>query len=198
MWWNGMLIERKPYVVIAAMLKIYEPHHEKTCFVICEQHPRSLFSTFVVHCLDSIIPLVSISEISSLYLASVAAQTCLSLTWLETLKTGFSRGVAHIEKSIYTIIMQVKPWPDHSYCLDVHFRANKIVAVRDGAYSLFNTSKVTEGFNPIPMLKVGIQSLSKWATSLQNQQNDLCVKRRLRSAWASTQSDQSLCCTLSG
>ena len=28
-------------------------------------HPRSLISTFVVHCLDSIIPLVSISEISS-------------------------------------------------------------------------------------------------------------------------------------
>ena len=31
-------------------------------------------SAFVVHCLDSIIPLVSISKISSLYLASVAAQ----------------------------------------------------------------------------------------------------------------------------
>ena len=37
-------------------------------------HPRSLISTFVVRCLDSIIPLVSISEISSLCLASVAAQ----------------------------------------------------------------------------------------------------------------------------
>ena len=40
---------------------------------------RSLISTFVVHCLDSIILLVSISEISSLYLASVAAQVGLSL-----------------------------------------------------------------------------------------------------------------------
>ena len=29
-------------------------------------HPRSLISTFVVRCLDSIIPLVSISKISSL------------------------------------------------------------------------------------------------------------------------------------
>ena len=28
----------------------------------------------------------------------------------------------------------------------------------------------------------------------QNQQNDLCIQRRLRSAWASTQSDQSFCC----
>ena len=32
-------------------------------------HPRSLISAFFVRCLDSIIPLVSISEISSFYLA---------------------------------------------------------------------------------------------------------------------------------
>ena len=51
---------------------------------------RSLISTFVVRCLDSIIPLVSMSEISSLYLASVVAQDGLSLTWSRTPKTGFS------------------------------------------------------------------------------------------------------------
>ena len=43
-------------------------------------HPHSLISTFVVCCLDSIISLVSISEISSFYLASVAAQANLSLS----------------------------------------------------------------------------------------------------------------------
>ena len=52
-------------------------------------HPRSLISTFVVCCLDSIIPLVYISEISSLYLASVAAQGGLSLPRSQTPKTGF-------------------------------------------------------------------------------------------------------------
>ena len=52
-------------------------------------HRHSLISAFVVRCLDSIIPLVSISEISSLYLASVAAQAGLSLTWSQTQKTGF-------------------------------------------------------------------------------------------------------------
>ena len=31
----------------------------------------------------------------------------------------------------------------------------------------------------------------KWAAAWQNQQNDLCTQRRLRSAWASAQSDQS-------
>ena len=52
-------------------------------------HPHSLISAFVVCCLGSIIPLVSISDISSLYLASVAAQVGLCHTWSETLKTHF-------------------------------------------------------------------------------------------------------------
>ena len=52
-------------------------------------HPRSLISAFVVRCLDGIIRLVSISEISSLYLASVPAQAGLSLPWSQTPKTGF-------------------------------------------------------------------------------------------------------------
>ena len=51
--------------------------------------PRSLISAFVVRCLDSIIPLVSKSKISILYLASVAAQASLSLHWSQTPKTGF-------------------------------------------------------------------------------------------------------------
>ena len=34
----------------------------------------------------------------------------------------------------------------------------------------------------------------KWATAWQNQQNELCAQRRLTSAWASAQSDQSLRC----
>ena len=52
-------------------------------------HPRSLISTFVVRCLDSIIPLVSISEISSLCLASVTEQAGLSQPWSQTTTTGF-------------------------------------------------------------------------------------------------------------
>ena len=52
-------------------------------------HPRSLINTFIVRCLDSIIPLVSIHKISSLYLASVPAQAGLSLSWSQTPKTGF-------------------------------------------------------------------------------------------------------------
>ena len=68
----------------------------KPVFALCEQQrcwsactSASLISTFVVRCLDSIIPLVSISEISRLYLASVAVQAALSLTWSKTAKKGF-------------------------------------------------------------------------------------------------------------
>ena len=52
-------------------------------------HSRSLISTLVVRCLDSIIPLIFISEILSLYLTSVAAQAGLNLPWSQTPKTGF-------------------------------------------------------------------------------------------------------------
>ena len=52
-------------------------------------HPRSLISAFVVRCLDSIIPLLAIAEVSRLWLVSVAEQAALSLTREETPKTGF-------------------------------------------------------------------------------------------------------------
>ena len=37
-----------------------------------------------------------------------------------------------------------------------------------------------------------------WSASWQNQQNGMCGQRRLRSAWACAQSNQCLCCALSG
>ena len=52
-------------------------------------HPCSLISAFVVRCLDSIIHLLSIYEISSIYLASVAAHAGFSLPRSQTPKTGF-------------------------------------------------------------------------------------------------------------
>ena len=52
-------------------------------------HPRSLISVFVVHCLDSILSLVSLCAISRLYLVSEAELAGLCLTWSQTLKTGF-------------------------------------------------------------------------------------------------------------
>ena len=56
----------------------------KTCF----RHMRNNKGAFV-HYLDNIIPILAKSKISRLYLVSVAEQAGLSLTLLETPKTGF-------------------------------------------------------------------------------------------------------------
>ena len=81
----------------------FEPGHEKTCLMSYANNkgadqpalPRSMTSAFVIRCLDSIISLNSIAEISRLYLASVAEQVSLSLTWSETPEDMFSHVVAH-------------------------------------------------------------------------------------------------------
>ena len=60
-------------------------------------HPRSLISAFVVRCLNSIISLDFIAEMSRLQLASVAAQAGLCLAWSETPEDTFCRVVAHLK-----------------------------------------------------------------------------------------------------
>ncbi|XP_043927769.1 mediator of RNA polymerase II transcription subunit 14 [Protopterus annectens] len=39
------------------------------------------------------------------------------------------------------------------YCIDIYCRSRGVVAIRDGAYSLFDNSKIIEGFYPAPGLK---------------------------------------------
>ena len=81
-----------------------EPGHEKMCLMSYANnkgadqpaHLRSLISAFVVRCLDSIISLDSIAEISRLWLASVAAQAGLCLAWSETPEDTFCCVVAQI------------------------------------------------------------------------------------------------------
>ena len=78
------------------------PGHAKMCLMPYANnkgadqpaHPRNLISTFVVRFLDNMISLVSIAEISSLYLVSLAEQTGLSLTWSKISEDTFSRDVA--------------------------------------------------------------------------------------------------------
>ena len=59
-------------------------------------HSCSLISAVLFRCLDSIISLDSIAEISRLKLASVAAQTGLCLAWSKTSEDTFCRVVAHM------------------------------------------------------------------------------------------------------
>ncbi|CAH1798713.1 unnamed protein product [Owenia fusiformis] len=39
------------------------------------------------------------------------------------------------------------------FCIDINCRGSRLVAIRDGAYSLFDSAKVVDGFNPTPGLK---------------------------------------------
>ena len=64
-------------------LTVWDMACMKPVYAICEQQ------RFAVCCLDSIIPLLAIAEISRPYLVPSAEQTGLSLTWLKTPKTGF-------------------------------------------------------------------------------------------------------------
>ena len=79
--------------------------------------PRNLISTFVVCCIDSIIPLVSISEISSLHRVSVAAQAGLCLYRSQTPKTGFL-----VTRLNYVLIRWLK------YCFKCKYQTKKNLA----------------------------------------------------------------------
>ena len=81
-------------------------------------HPRSLISTFVIRCLDSLIPLVSISKISSPNVASVAAEAGLSLNLSETPKTGFL--VTWLKCTV------LKPTSFHEWFEPWHDKTNKV------------------------------------------------------------------------
>ena len=107
-------------------------------------HLRSLISTFVVRCLDSMICILAISKVSRFYLTSAAELSGLNLTRSQIPEDTFSRDASHLYVcSLYTWYRNIK------------------------------------------------QNLSRDMTKPTEW---LCDQRRLRSALASAQSDQSLRC----
>ena len=76
---------------------LFGPHHEKTCLrwfannkgANQPAHMRRLISAVVIRLLESIISLLSSSEISIFQLVCVDEETGLKLALLETPKTGF-------------------------------------------------------------------------------------------------------------
>ena len=67
----------------------------KPFYTLCEQQRRSLISTFIVRCLDSIIPLLAKAEISRLAIVCLAEQAGLSRTWSNP-EDRFSHGMAQL------------------------------------------------------------------------------------------------------
>ena len=119
----GLLLLEKGCIIV------YEPGHEKMCLMSYANnkgadqpaHPRSLISAFVVRCLDSIMSLVSVTKMSSLILASVAAQASLSLTWSETPEYTFSHDEAHINICLLNIIVAYTCLVLFLFCNRNHF-----------------------------------------------------------------------------
>ena len=142
-------------------------------------HLHSLISAFVVHSLDSIIPLVSIPKISSLYLASVAAQAGLSLPWSQTPKTDFlvTRLICFYGE-LTKIIHELSSNTLHICCTAYNSWRKQSTRVYGIQRWQWNFSRLL----PSPMKKE-IRTKLNWVAAQQNQQTD---QPRLRSAWEST------------
>ena len=108
--------KKRKKVFVKFFTYVYEPGHEKMCLMSYAHNkdPRSLISAFVVRCLDSIISLDSIAEISRLWLTSLTAQAGLCLAWSETPEDTFCCVVAHIFwKSVLQVISDQRPRIKH-------------------------------------------------------------------------------------
>ena len=153
-------------------------------------HPRSLISTFVVCCLDSIIPLVSISEISNLYIASVAVQACLSRTWSQTPKTGFlmtrlkwcltKTGRMHVLFGTRRLADWCLSWTAGQWHEPPSDKTNKIICA---------PSKGSDQPEHLPSLisVFAVRMKKAWVFSYP-----LCAQQRLWSDWADPPADLSL------
>ena len=76
------------------------------------------------------------------------------------------------------------------------FRMTKKTLLREFPFPTWMTKTFLKEF-PFPtywMCKYLFKVVDRMSTSWQNQQNSMCAQRRLRSAWAFAQSDQSLRC----
>ena len=104
------------------------------------------------------------------------------LLWLgpaERLRSGFE--FLRSTVSLLTGGMKIMFSQKNRSVISISLRSNVLTKV---LRSSFGTSKLSFA-----------AWVMKWAAPWQQQQNGVCAQRRLRSAWASAQSDQSLCCS---
>ena len=92
-------------------------------------------------------------------------------------------------------VMRWLIWLPQTY-LYLHFRYElRVRYLPKSFHELYSKDKVTFYYLYDQVCAFWIFSIVYiWAAAWQNQQNDLCAQWRLRSAWATAQSDQSLRC----
>ncbi|MFT7799734.1 mediator of RNA polymerase II transcription subunit 14-like [Arapaima gigas] len=100
---------------------------------------------------------------SVVQLLQVLADTQAPLNAINKLPTVPMLGLTQRTNTAYQCFSILPQSPTHirlafrnMYCIDIYCRSRGVVAVRDGAYSLFDNTKIVEGFYPAPGLKVGL------------------------------------------
>ena len=84
-------------------------------------HPHSLISTFVVRCLDSMICILAISKVSRFYLATIAEQAGLNLTWSKISEDTFHMKWLILSLLLYDLIMVSLQCIGHyKMCISTH------------------------------------------------------------------------------
>jgi mediator of RNA polymerase II transcription subunit 14 len=94
-------------------------------------------------------------------LASILSETVTPARSLCRLPPTPHRGVTLLQRNAINQTFAILPQtPSHvkivfygKYCVDVHFRAEGLVSIRDGCYSMFDQVKVLEELQPIPGFK---------------------------------------------
>ncbi|KAL0985431.1 hypothetical protein UPYG_G00156800 [Umbra pygmaea] len=93
-------------------------------------------------------------------LLQVLSDTQAPLTAINKLPTVPMLGLTQRTNTAYQCFSILPQSPTHirlafrnMYCIDIYCRSRGVVAIRDGAYSLFDNSKIVEGFYPAPGLK---------------------------------------------
>uniref|UniRef100_A0A8C7S9K0 Mediator of RNA polymerase II transcription subunit 14 n=1 Tax=Oncorhynchus mykiss TaxID=8022 RepID=A0A8C7S9K0_ONCMY len=102
---------------------------------------------FSIHCLTSLPP-------------KVLSDTQAPLNAINKLPTVPMLGLTQRTNTAYQCFSILPQSPTHirlafrnMYCIDIYCRSRGVVAIRDGAYSLFDNTKIVEGFYPAPGLK---------------------------------------------
>ena len=143
-------------------------------------HPPSLIRVFAVRMKKAWALSYTLSTHPWLWSDWADAQADLSLCWAHISFCWFCRAAAHMSnKGKHHLPSRTRPL---------------ISVTSQITFTRFLSVWYHMPLNGSVINALNIENI--WATAWQNQRNDLCAQQRLRSAWESTQSDQSLDCVL--
>ena len=207
---------------------LYEPAHDKTNKMTCAPskdsdqpwHLPSLIRVFAVHLKKHWVISYPLSTQRMLWSEWVDAQADLSLRWTHRSFCWFCHAAAHIEKDGKSSQnyhqmshLMTKPTKWHAHSAKTQISLGICPVWSESSLSAWRStgllaihwahSEGSDQTGPMPrLIWVFAGCIGHFAGFVMlwliNQQNGMCTQRSLRSAWTSTQSDQSIRCVLIG